>query len=148
MRKRHQFDEKKNEFLFDFVPHLEPRFFLRNSIVQEQYEEIFEVLFLTKGLVGIGYRLFNEPFFGKQILVTKDRRILSVINDYSSLENKCSEFLYRAIDASEALAVRKENFNEVIFKSYYGKKLMKAITKRYKKEVQAELYEHRDDKIL
>ena len=74
-----------------------------------------------KGGVGIGYRLFNEIFYGKSIIF-KSRKHLSVINDYSSLFNKCSEFLFTPIDRVEALAMRKENYNEQMQNSL-GKKL-------------------------
>ena len=53
-------------FLVVFVRALEPRFYNQqnNDMIQDQYEEIFEVVYITKGAVGIGYRLFNEVFFG------------------------------------------------------------------------------------
>ena len=101
------------KFLVEFVKRLEPRFYT-GEILQDQYEEIFEVVFITKGAVGIGYRLFNEIFYGKKITIVKKRSRVSAINDYSSLYNKCSEFLYMPIDKVEAMAMRKENFNEVM----------------------------------
>jgi len=84
-----------------------------------------------KGAVGIGYRLFSEIFYGKQIIITKKRKSVSAINDYSSLYNKCSEFLYTPIDRVEAMAMRKENFNEVMQGSI-GKKLKPIIARHYK----------------
>ena len=48
-----------------FVKILEPRFYNQNTgIIQEQYEEIFEVFFINSGAVGVGYRLFSEIFYG------------------------------------------------------------------------------------
>jgi len=38
-------------------------------------------------------------------------KTISAINDYSCLHNKCSEFLYTPLEPTEALAVRRENFN-------------------------------------
>jgi len=101
---------------------LEPRLYRSGEIIQEQYEEIFEVVFIIKGGVAIGYRLFSEIFYGRRIVMAKRKKIISVINDYSSLQDKCSEFLYTPIDRVEALAMRKENFNEVMRNSE-GKKL-------------------------
>tara|TARA_B110000285_G_C14995123_1_gene548399 strand:+ start:808 stop:1008 length:201 start_codon:yes stop_codon:yes gene_type:complete len=46
-------------FICDFVRILEPRYFKKDEIIQDQYEEVFEAIFVTKGVVGIGYRLFN-----------------------------------------------------------------------------------------
>ena len=40
------------------------------------------------------------------------------INDYSCLYDKCSEFLYRALDFVQAFAIRKQYFNEVMKDSY------------------------------
>jgi hypothetical protein len=54
------------KFLVSFVKNLEPRHYIQSSgeFIQDQYEEIFEVVFITKGSVGVGYRLFNEIFYG------------------------------------------------------------------------------------
>lgn len=100
----------------EFVKKLEPRIFdkAKNDIIQDQYEEVFEVVFITTGSVGVGYRLFNEVFYGMRIIMTKQKRIIAPINDYSSLFNKSSEFLYQPIEKVEALAIRRENFNEII----------------------------------
>jgi hypothetical protein len=43
---------------------LQPRFYQVGGIVQDQFAEVFEILFITKGKVGVGYRLFNEVFMG------------------------------------------------------------------------------------
>jgi len=140
-------DEKKRQFLVDFVKNLEPRFYLPNGeMIQEQYEEIFEVVFITKGTVGVGYRLFSEVFFGRKILMTKHKKVISVINDYSCLQDKCSEFLYKPVDRVEALAMRKENFNEVM-RENEGKKLKKQIARNYKYIIQEPMYEHREEMV-
>lgn len=61
-----KFDFKQRTFLVNFVQKLEPRnYTLNGDMIQDQYEEIFEVVFPTKGSVGVGYRLFNEIFYGK-----------------------------------------------------------------------------------
>ena len=101
-------------FLAKFVTHLEPRKFTASSdLIQEQYEEVFEVVLIMTGAVGIGYRLFDEIFFGRRILISKAARVLShgqikVINDYACYLDKSSEFLYRAFKNTEALAIRRK----------------------------------------
>ena len=122
---------------------LEPRLYF-GDIMQDQYEEIFEIVFILKGSVGIGYRLFNEMFYGKQITVNKKRKIVCAINDYSSLFNKCSEFLYMPIDKVEALGMRKENYNEVM-ESKIGKKMKLKIANHYKYNIQEPMHLHRTD---
>jgi hypothetical protein len=42
--------------------------------------------------------------------MTKGKKIICPINDYSCIMNRVSEFLYKAIDYVEALSVRKDNF--------------------------------------
>lgn len=63
--------------------------------------------------------------------MSKDKKIISPINDYSCLTNKCSEFLYKPIDYVEALAMRKENFN-LIMQNPLAKKMKPDIAKSYK----------------
>jgi len=83
-------------------------------MIQDQYHEIFEVFFIIKGSIGVGYRLFNEVFYGMRIVMNANKKIISPINDYSCLNNKYSEFLYTPIDNIEAYGIRKENFNELL----------------------------------
>lgn len=56
------------------------------------------------------------------------------INDYSCLHDKCSEFLYKALDFVQAFAIRKHYFNEVMRDSY-GQKLKVMISRDYKKYI-------------
>jgi hypothetical protein len=104
------------------------------------------VVFVTKGSVAVGYRIFSEMFFGKQITMSKNKKVISVINDYSCINYKCSEFLYKAIDFTEALAMRQRNFKEVI-KLPRGRKLKPDIANKYKYEIQEPLHEHRNEII-
>lgn len=41
--------------------------------MQEQYEEIFEIVFITSGAMGVGYRVLNEIFYGKSIVMNNTR---------------------------------------------------------------------------
>ena len=125
-------NQKLRIFQVEFVKRLEPRFYNQTGdMIQDQYEEIFEVIYITNGAVGVGYRLFNEIFYGMRIIMSVDRKIISPINDYSCLTNKCSEFLYKPIDYVEALAMRKENFN-YIMQDPLAKKLKPEIARSYK----------------
>lgn len=111
---------------------LEPRLYdNKQELIQDQYEEIFEVVFVTNGSVGVGYRLFNEVFYGMRIVMSKNKRIISPINDYSCLCNKSSEFLYQPIDKVEAVAIRREHFNEII-EDPIANRIRPFIAKNYK----------------
>lgn len=102
-------------FLVEFVQRLEPRLYKNNGdMIQHQYDEIFEVVYIMKGTVGVGYQLFNEVHYGIKLTMSRERKVNSAINDYSCLHNKCSEFLYRPVDTVEALAMRRFNFNHVM----------------------------------
>lgn len=102
-------------FLVSLVKYLEPRYYHTNDeMIQDQYEEVFEVFYVTRGAVGVGYRLFDEIFYGMRIVMSREKRVNTGINDYSCLHNKCSEFLYMPVEYTEALAMRRENFNETM----------------------------------
>lgn len=102
------------------------------------------MVFITNGAVGVGYRLFNEIFYGMSIIMSKTKKIISPINDYSCLSNKSSEFLYKPIEYVEALAMRKYNFN-CLMQDPVAKRIKQEIAKTYKYVIQEPLHEHRDE---
>ena len=136
-------------FIVDFVKILEPRFFTSSNddVIQDQYEEVFEAIYVTKGVVGVGYRLFNQEFFGTQIIMNKKINTINVINDYSLIYEKCAEFLFKPFDFVEAYAMRKENFLGVMNQKY-GKQMWKSIKYNYKYLIQEPLHEHREETAL
>ena len=137
-------DIKTRDFLIDFIKFLEPRFYNpgNKQFMQDQYEEIFEVIYITKGTVGVGYRLFDEVFYGARISMNargKYRPNMSAINDYSCISKKCSEFLYMPIEYTEALSIRRENFQNVMDSKSIHKeessRLKTEITRIYKEVI-------------
>ena len=121
-------NSKKDAFLVLFATFLEPRLYVTKSIIQNQYEEIFEVLFVMKGTYGIGYTLFNETFYAKQMGI--NRRRLIPINDYSCLVEYNSEFLYRAVNNLEGLAIKRKNWKNIM-KHNLAKKMKCNILRNY-----------------
>ena len=105
---------------------------------------MFEVFYVTKGAVCVGYRLFDEIFYGMRLVMSQEKKVISAINDYSCLHGKCSEFLYMPVDITEALAMRRGNFNEVM-EDPVAKKLIPVIARIYKYVVQKPVHEHRDE---
>ena len=97
------------------------------------------------GSVGVGYRLFNEIFFGVSLVMSKTKRIISPINDYSCISNKSSEFLYQPIEKAEALAIRREDFNTMLDEDPTAKKLKPFIAQNYKVTIQDPMHLHRDE---
>ena len=83
-------DIEYRRYLIKFVQKLEPRFY-KDQVIQGQYEEVSEVLYVTSGSIFVSYRLFNEIF---QAICIKANQ--NVIGDFASLNNKVSEFMYQA----------------------------------------------------
>jgi hypothetical protein len=72
------------------------------------------VLFLIKGKVGVGYRLFNEVFLG-MALSTR-----STINDYAMMTSKVSEFLYMPIiEHVDGLILRRNVFLKLFDEKFW-----------------------------
>lgn len=66
--------------------------------------------------------------------MTKTKKKVAPINDYSCITNKVSEFLYKPVDFVEALSMRKENF-EKLMKNPVPLSIKKYIPLRYKKMI-------------
>jgi hypothetical protein len=69
---------------------------------------VYEVLFIMSGKVGIGYRLFNQTFYGKSVSYG------CKVGDYDCSQNKVSEFLYTPITITKGFCVKKEHMNEIL----------------------------------
>jgi len=96
---------KLRVFLVEFLNYLEPRRYEeQDGIIQDQFQEVYEVLFVTSGNVLVGYRLFNDIFY------TKSMSNQAIVGDFACLYNKVSEFLYKPQDILEGYSIKKENF--------------------------------------
>ena len=78
------------------------------------------MLFVCKGFILVGYRMFNETFYAK---ILKQR---TQIGGYYCLYNKVSEFLYKAADKIQGFSIKKENFVQCM-QSKLGKNLIPKI---------------------
>ena len=100
------------------------------STIQDQFAEVYEVLFIMKGKVGVGYRLFNEVFLG---LAMKERQ---VVNDYAIIHNKVSEFLYQPlIENVEGLTIERSKMLNILQDNFW-KRFLPQWTKGYEKKIQ------------
>jgi signal-transduction protein with cAMP-binding, CBS, and nucleotidyltransferase domain len=115
-----------------FLVLLEPRFYLENGpYIQDQNQEVFEIAFIMKGRVGVGYRIFNEVFLGMSL------HHRQIFNDYAMIQEKVSEFIYMPIiETVHCLALRKENFTQLFKMPFFYKKYKNRWCKRYKKTIQ------------
>lgn len=99
---------------------------------------MFEVLFIMKGKVGVGYRLFNTIHYGR-ILTTKN-----VVNDYAMLRDKVSEFTYiPIIDRAEGLCMRRENWMELFELPFFTKSYSRKWCDTYIDTIKRPLEDHR-----
>jgi hypothetical protein len=57
------------ELIYRIINSLKPRQYLSedDQLVQGQFEEIFEVIFIMKGNISVGYQLINNTFFAKTL---------------------------------------------------------------------------------
>tara|TARA_B110000285_G_C15108605_1_gene609601 strand:+ start:1796 stop:2095 length:300 start_codon:yes stop_codon:yes gene_type:complete len=98
---------------------------------------VFEVLYITKGKVGVGYRLFNEIFLGMAL------HPRAVVNDYAMVSNHTSEFIYQPIiDDVHGMIIRKSNF-QMLLKDIFWQKLAATWTKKYILKVRNKVIPHR-----
>lgn len=105
------------------------------TLIQDQYEEVYEVLFVTSGSVLIGYRLFREQFWAKMLH-------RAIIGAYSSMTNKVSEFMYKPIEVVYGFAIKKENFMEVM-QCQVGEGMQDKL-KSYQNKIRKVVSQHRD----
>ena len=100
---------------------LEPRQYASGDIIQDQYDEVFEVLYIMKGRVGVGYRLYNEQAFG--VVLQRGH----VVNDYAVMTQRVSEFRYEVIiePQVEGLAIRRIAFVKLLESQYWERMAMR-----------------------
>jgi hypothetical protein len=124
-------------FLVKFVRCLEPRRY-NDIIIQEQFGEVYEVLYINKGSVLVGYRLFNDTFYAKCI---KGNQI--IVGDFACLNNKVSEFLYKSHELILGFAIKKESFIEII-EDNIGARMISKIKELYQNNIRDVVHKHRD----
>lgn len=129
-------DLEYRKYLINFVQRLEPRFY-RNQIIQGQYEEVSEVLYVTSGSIFVSYRLFNEIF---QAICIKANQ--NVIGDFSCLYNKVSEFMYQAHENIYGFAMSKKNFLKIM-NHRIGKQQINNIKHMYVNNIRNLVNDHR-----
>ena len=132
-------DPKYRVFLVELVRCLEPRKYYENSsgIIQDQFMEVHEVLFVSQGSILIGYRLFNDTFYAKCIKNTV------IVGDFSCLHNKVSEFIYKPHEQVIGFAIKKDKFVQVLDDGL-GKKLIPKIVKNYTDLIREPVQKHRE----
>ena len=94
-------------------------------------------MYITKGTVSIGYRLFNSEFTAKNFANNL------TIGDFSLIYGKVSEFLYKAIGIVTGYAIRKENWEEIM-SDKIGKHIMPKMCRIYIKKIREPVLLHRD----
>ena len=112
---------------------------MAHELIQDQFTEVFELLFLIKGKIGIGYRIFNDVFLG---VALTERQMM---NNYAMIHNKVSEFLYKPVSENiEGLALRRETFNNLIEEDFW-KRALPLWSEQYVNKIQKPINEHRNE---
>ena len=89
------------------------------------------------GRIIVGYRLFKEVFYAK--IVSKS----GIIGDFGCLNNKVSEFLYKASENVTGFAMKKQNFSSIM-RTSLGKELQQKIRHNYIKHIRNPVVAHRE----
>jgi CRP-like cAMP-binding protein len=133
----HTYEYKDSKFLYEIAFGFMPRRFLptpEDEIIYPEDEEVPEMYFIIEGSVGIGYELMNSQRIGKYL------KEFTYICDYYVLNNKRSEFLYKAIREVRAFALQKRFFHDVLDKyPDIAAKLKGESYTRYKKNIREPL---------
>ena len=123
---------------------LEPRYYNNSTgMIQDQYEEVFEVIFLTEGRIAVGYKILDQEFYASQIVMSKKKKIVTPVNDNSCMLKTVSEFMYKSIDLSHGLAVRSYNFRQIMSEPI-AKKMVIQLKMNYKFQIHNPVTEHRN----
>lgn len=119
-------ENKDSKFLYDISFGFMPRRFVHDlpgtetdeSIIYDPDDEVPEMYFIMEGMVGVGYYMpFGRDNPTKCIKLAKYLKEWTFICDYYVIENKKSEFLYKAVREVKAYALQKKHLREV-FKKY------------------------------
>lgn len=85
-----------------------PRFEPNETILQDEFDEVNELLFINEGRVGIGYTMNQE----KKFVVFRDCN--SVIGTQGIMLNKRSEFIYKAFSDVHGFALPKRRWSQIV----------------------------------
>lgn len=133
-------EDKYRREIVKLLKVLEPRQYASGDVIQDQYDEVFEVLYIMKGRVGVGYRLYNEQAFG--VVLQRGH----VVNDYAVMTQRVSEFRYEVIiePQVDGLAIRRIEFVKLL-ESQYWERMAISWQTNYQRRIQAPMVEHRED---
>jgi hypothetical protein len=87
-----------------FLQYLEPRQISKKTIILDEFDEVIELLFVTKGQVVIGYEVNKVK---KYCVKVRDK---CMIGSNGVAQNQRSEFIYCALTRLECLTIRKEKW--------------------------------------
>jgi hypothetical protein len=91
----------------------------------------------VNGRIIVGYRLFKEVFYAK--IISKS----ATIGDFGCLNNKVSEFLYKASETVTGFAMKKYNFTRIM-RTSLGKEIQVKIKNNYIKKIRTPVVSHRE----
>lgn len=113
---------KDRKFLFDISLGLMPRFFdasdALDKVLYEEDQEVPEMYFITKGLIGFAVNSFFQKMGGLFYKIGRKQEGRQLICDHYVVNKKKSKFIYMALEDVEALAISRKYMQNVIFAKY------------------------------
>ena len=87
---------------------LEPRFYKRRAVILDEFEEPNEISFALKGTFVVGYEVNKIKMYCLKV------KSSIAIGAFGATFNQRSEFVYTALTDLHSMAIRKENWNEIL----------------------------------
>ena len=94
--------------MLEILTHLEPRFEAKGTVLFEELEEISEVIFVSKGLVDIGYEINKK----KKYVLRYSNNV--VIGAYNCCFNTRAAFIYRCKSDCSGYSIRKSEWKNIL----------------------------------
>ena len=101
-------DQSYRQFMLEILTHLEPRFEAKGTVLFEELEEISEVIFVSKGLVDIGYEINKK----KKYVLRYSNKV--VIGAYNCCFNTRAAFIYRCKSDCSGYSIRKSEWKNIL----------------------------------
>lgn len=87
---------------------LEPRFERKGTIIIDELEDVYEMIFVMKGSIIVGYEINRKRLY---TLMMKARPLIGA---HDVTFSKKSQFIYTALSDIEGFFIRKQNWLEIL----------------------------------
>lgn len=96
-----------------------PRFFdsesSQDKIIYEEDQEVSEMYFVIKGLIGFAVNAFQHKINGAFFKIGRRQQGRQLICDHYVVNKKKTKFIYLAMEDCECLAITRNYMHQVVF---------------------------------